>query len=351
MKKKVTAQDIANELGVSICTVNKALSGKPKVSEARRRQIQEKAREMGFVVDGVAQIMARNPITIGVVISVSGENMYFDGMRKGMEAEFARLEKYKITPAYYVVSDEQIAGDGERLLDWINDKNVEAVCFCPSNLTANGVLLETIIRRGIPLFLSGGGIEPPESAITTVSVDALLSGRMVADFFYCIHRQNVHAVMVTDSVNSITQRKKREAFRQRLAAYGVEDPVIVEYADDEAALERKLDELCGAKSRVNCLYVSTGNSLPVCRYLQEHNLSDRITLVGTDYYDALKPYIDTGVMKATLLQNQRQVGRRIVRGAYDYLIKTRTFGNEDWCAPKRLYIDPTFCFKSNFQND
>ena len=55
-----------------------------------------------------------------------------------------------------------------------------------------------------------------------------------------------------------------------------------------------------------------------------------------------------GTMKATLLQNQDEIGKLIVRSAYDYIVKTRTFGNEDWHAPERIYVKPNFCFKSHF---
>ena len=84
MRNKVTAQDIADALGVSNCTVSNALSGKPNVSEARRRQIQEKAREMGFEIDSVAQAMARNPINVGVVSSVAPDDQYYLLLKKGI---------------------------------------------------------------------------------------------------------------------------------------------------------------------------------------------------------------------------------------------------------------------------
>lgn len=346
MGKKVTVQDIADALGVSICTVNKALSGKPKVSEARRKQIQEKAREMGFEVDSVAQAMARNPITVGVFSSIASDDVYYNLLKRGMEEEFARLEKYKIYPVYYVASDKDGANSTERVIEWIKAHNIEAVCFWPN--IYNTRLLDCIINYGIPVFLCGGGIVPPKEIITTVSVDAYLSGQIVADFFHCLHGDKIRAAVLIDSMNTIIQRKKAEAFCTALASYGVTDVEIVEYFNDTNRIRQKMEEMLTKEKSINCVYVTTAYTLNVCQYLEEQQVKDKITLVGTDYSPAIKPYIMNGTLKATLLQNQDEIGRLIVRSAYDYLVKTRTFGHEDWQAPKRIYVKPTFCFRSNF---
>lgn len=351
MNKKVTVQDIADALGVSICTVNKALSGKPKVSEARRKQIQEKAREMGFEVDSLAQAMARNPITIGVFISATHSDMYYNILKQGMEEEFKRLEKYKIYPVYYVVSNQDSGNSVQSVIAWIEEHNVEAICFCPN--IYNTKLLESIIEYGIPVFLSGGGIVPPKETITTVSIDAYLSGQIVADFFHCLHGEKTNAAVFIDSMSTIVQRKKAEAFRAALADYGVADVEIVEHFNDPYLIRQKMEEMFSKETPINCLYAATGHTLPICEYLEEKQRKDEITLVGTDYFPAIKPYLMNGTMKATLLQNQDEIGKLIVRSAYDYLVKTRTFGNEEWHAPERIYVKPNFCFKSHFaaEND
>lgn len=189
---------------------------------------------------------------------------------------------------------------------------------------------------------------PPKEIITTVSVDAYLSGQIVADFFHCLHGGNIRAAVLIDSMDTIIQRKKAEAFRAALVSYGDADIEIVEHFNDTEKIRQKMDQILVKENPVNCVYVATGYTLQVCQCLEERQLKDRVTLVGTDYSAVVRPYIMNGTMKATLLQNQDEIGRVIVRSAYDYLVKTRTFGHEDWQAPERIYIKPTFCFKSNF---
>lgn len=52
MRKQVTMKDIAQEMGVSIVTVSKALSGKDGVGEELREKIIDKAHELNYVIKG-----------------------------------------------------------------------------------------------------------------------------------------------------------------------------------------------------------------------------------------------------------------------------------------------------------
>ncbi|MBQ9985849.1 MAG: helix-turn-helix domain-containing protein, partial [Oscillospiraceae bacterium] len=54
-EKRASVKDIAARLHISLSTVHKALTGKPGVSEARREQVLEVARELGYVVNTAAQ--------------------------------------------------------------------------------------------------------------------------------------------------------------------------------------------------------------------------------------------------------------------------------------------------------
>ena len=48
MQKKVSVKDIAEELNISLSTVHKALTGKGGISEARRKEVLDMAKRMGY---------------------------------------------------------------------------------------------------------------------------------------------------------------------------------------------------------------------------------------------------------------------------------------------------------------
>lgn len=55
----ITMKDIARDLGVSVATVSRALKDSPRISEAKRREIQEYAREHNFLPNVIAGISRR----------------------------------------------------------------------------------------------------------------------------------------------------------------------------------------------------------------------------------------------------------------------------------------------------
>ncbi|MBQ3133301.1 MAG: substrate-binding domain-containing protein [Clostridia bacterium] len=351
--RKVTIKDIAQRLGCSLSTVNKALTGKSGVSEKRRREIQNAALEMGYEVNTVAQIMSRNPITIGVVIPDGNDRRYanhFVALKKGMDREFAHLEKYRIHPAYYLLSDDPMCLDKERFSDWLTENEVEAVCYCPNFFADEKIFIETTLEHRLPLFLCGGGMVPPEECVTTFSVNSVHSGKIAADFFHCVYGDDVRAAVTIESYDTVSQRERVDAFCNRLHEYGIENVVVKESHLTQWDSEAMMKELFDSGADINCLYIATGLYEPVGRYIEEHGLVGKVTQIATDLTDAVAHGMKTGAVQAFFLQNQQDIGRRTVRNIYDYLVRKRTFGNDDWQPPKRVYLAPRFCLKADLES-
>ena len=81
-QKRVTIKEISEAAGVSPTTVVKALSGKPKVSEAVRSRVLEIAREMDYRPNLSARALSGNGFRIGIVTSEK-PTPFCEPLRKG----------------------------------------------------------------------------------------------------------------------------------------------------------------------------------------------------------------------------------------------------------------------------
>ena len=309
---------------------------------------------MGYKADSVAQVLARNPITIGILSGYDKtelEASYSRGILEGMDEEFAKLEKYKIKKSFHCTGD-QINID--EVMKWIETDNIEAVCLCSTIAFSKGLpeMAERLAKRGVPLFVEGGTIENPDQFVSLVEVDADISGRMAADLFYCMYGKDVRAAVLIGSLNVPNLRSKANGFIHTLENYGVDfRPTTGEFFRNPEKVREYVRNVI-EREDINCIYDASSFHHIVCDELRRNGWQDRVAVIGTDYVkDATEQNFRDGILKAVIIQNERRIGKRIVRIAYDYLINSRTFGMEDWTPPKQERIKPTFSTRSCFVHE
>ncbi len=336
MKNQVSVKDIAQELHISLSTVHKALTGKPGVSEAKRQEVIETARRMGYVVNSIAQTLARKDIKFGIVMP-SGWGDYFADMKKGIEEKILSLQKYKVQGLFYYLSAHVIGEEAERLTAWVKTEKIDALIYCPSSFAFESGFFVRLEKMGIPVFFAGDSFET-EGATSVIATDAPLSGNLAADFLHIVHRKKLRAAVLTGSLSNKPHKQKTEAFQKRVRNNGGKVVGIFETDDDPQSAYECMDKVCA--SGANGVYVSTATSLPVCKYLAEKGLADDITLICTDVFDELHYYMKEGIAKATICQNQDAVGKRAVRTAYDYFVCKHSYGRETVKIKPHLSVRP-----------
>ena len=103
MKERVplTMKDIAREFGISVATVSRALKDSPRISEERRKAIQQYAREHNFTPNTIAESLRFSKVKpqklIGVIIP-DFVHYYFASVLSGIE-EKASSQGYRLLVA------------------------------------------------------------------------------------------------------------------------------------------------------------------------------------------------------------------------------------------------------------
>lgn len=102
----MTMKDIARELGISVATVSRALKDSPRISEERRRMIQQYASEHNFTPNVIAESLRHSRVqpsrVIGVIVP-EFTHYYFSSILTG-------IEEAAIARGYYIMvalSNEQ----------------------------------------------------------------------------------------------------------------------------------------------------------------------------------------------------------------------------------------------------
>lgn len=345
--KQVSIKDVAAAMHVSLSTVHKALTGKPGISEARRKEILATAEEMGYSVNPTARALSRKSLRIGVIYPAVWYE-FFAQMMSGIEAELSSLRDQKVLGAYYAIATSPAPDEAEQILNWIRQEEIDAVLYCSSHFSYDDIALKALKNCECPVFWVGGGSENPLN-VPSITVDAALSGKMAADFLSCITRGGLKAALFLGSVKNDVHKAKAEAFCQRVREGGGEVLCVCQTEDIPEKAAAAIREQYAAHSDLNAIYVCTATSEPICSFLQENGLQDRITLLGTDVFDTLRSYVKTGIAKGTICQHQEQVGKLAVACAYEYLTKHNCYGYANWQPKKLLQVKPSLLLKANLE--
>ena len=86
------------------------------------------------------------------------------------------------------------------------------------------------------------------------------------------------------------------------------------------------------------IYITSGLSAPLCRYIDENNID--VPFVGFDTYEDIKNFMKKGIISATIAQNVE----RQMETAFELLVNHLITGE---ACPKTIYTDIQLVLKSN----
>lgn len=149
-KNRPSLKDLAQELGVSIATVSRALRNSPEIGQEMQRRVKELAKRLNYRPNPFAQSLRKEaPKVIGVVVP-NLVTHYYAAVLDGIEDE-ARKAGYSVISANTHEDCEAEA----RAIDNFISLHVEGIIACLSQSTTDYSHFEEIAEMGIPLVFFG----------------------------------------------------------------------------------------------------------------------------------------------------------------------------------------------------
>ena len=143
-------KDLAQELGVSIATVSRALRNSPEIGQDMQKKVKELAKRLNYRPNPFAQSLRKEaPRVIGVVVP-NLVTHYYAAVLDGIEDE-ARKEGYSVISANTHEDTEAEI----RAIDNFIGLHVEGIIACLSQNATDYSHFEEIANMGIPLVFFG----------------------------------------------------------------------------------------------------------------------------------------------------------------------------------------------------
>jgi LacI family transcriptional regulator len=313
--KPVGIKDIARALGVSIGTVDRALHDKPGINADTRARVLAAAASLGYRPN-----LAARRLQAGTAIRISVHlprelALFWDPLREGVRQAAALLQAL--------------------------DAGVHGLVVAPGDPLALGPWIERAVRQKVPVVCVVTDA-PGTDRLTSVSADPFTVGAVAGELLTRFVPGGGPVGFFTGWLGTQDHSDKLRGFEASLSAAGPRFPVasIVEAHDDEGTGYRQAVALLKAREDLQGIYVSTVNSLPVLEAIKQQGRAGALTVVTTDLFPGLVPWIRQGAVAATVYQRPVTQGRMAVQALYQYLL-------DGTAPPPRMKVVPHVVMRSN----
>jgi LacI family transcriptional regulator len=332
--KKVGIHEIARLAQVSIGTVDRALHGRKRISEATRQRILEIAKRVGYKPNLAARALSQGQAAVRIGVCIPREiHYYFDQLRDGILAEAQRYEPLGIE-IHYRPTERLGENERERVAQVVRE-DIQILILTPGNPQQLIPLINEAEQSNIRVICVDTDASQSTRS-TMVGVDPGMSGRLAAELMGKFLRPRSEVAVITGMLQTEDHRNKTEGFSfffSRYCANGKISAVVEAHDDDEEAF-RKCSSLLQKRPSLKGLYVSTANCLPVCRAIRTFGLTGKIRLITTDLFPGMAPYFEDGTIFASIHGRPFAQGQISLRLAVDHLLHQHPLPSSYFLTPQ-----------------
>jgi len=306
-------KDIAQALGISIGTVDRALHGRARISSETRARVLAKVEQLGYRPNIAARSLKLNRrFRVGVYFPRHTAS-FFDPLRDGVRAAASETSGANVELVFRTFP-RLGEGDVELLTADLDQK-------FDGNPTRIEPLLRKLDRKGVPIVCVADDC-PRSKRLSSVSADAFTCGAVAAELFSRALHTSGHVAAITGTLAILDHSEKMRGFAETLAALAPSLTMLppTESHGKPAEAYRQTKKLLARNPLPLGIYVSTANSLPVLRALSERGLLGKISLITADIFPELYPYIQSGQILATLNQRPFTQGKAALELLLRFLI-------------------------------
>jgi LacI family transcriptional regulator len=317
--KSAGIKEIAEAVGVSIGTVDRALHSRPGISEATRARIMKAAAALGYRPNLAARHLKlgrQRQISVHLPQEIAS---YFDAMRQGIQQAAAQLQP----PLKVEFHSFPRMGQGEiESLQTVLDQSCDGIIIAPGAPTRIAPLIRQATQRGIPVVCVATDA-PDSDRLAVVSSDPFTSGAIVAELLTRMDKGNHQAAIITGDLATVDHSEKVRGFRSMMADLGSSLTLaeVAEAHDDPREAYRQTRNLLARHPKVSSIYVSTSNSLPVIEALEERGRLGEVSVIVTDLFPELVPLMRAGKVFATLYQRPLTQGRLAFEAMHRFIVE------------------------------
>lgn len=317
----VTIKDIADIVGVSRGTVDRALHDRGRVNPEVARAIKKTARELGFEPSraGRALALAKNPVKLGVIIHLT-KTVFMQQVLEGIHAAKAEVEalgaEVMVRQAEPFDAEMQIQAINE-MLAW----GAQGIALMPTDAPEVRAKIDEVVQqRDIPIVTYNTDV-PGSARSCFVGQDAQRSGETAAHLMKLLCGGAGKVAVITGYLTSYSHCQRVDGFIRGLQQEAPDMMVAgMQLCYDEEALAKQVTlQSLEAYPDLAGIFAGAGGQEGVCAALRESGMAQKVKLVVFDLLPATIAGLEDGTIDFVIDQNAAEQGRKPLLLLFDHL--------------------------------
>jgi LacI family transcriptional regulator, galactose operon repressor len=333
---KVTLQDIADVLGISRGTVDRAIHNRGRISEITRREILDKASAMGYIDDKITRFTTLKKKVQILALFPESPSFFYDMMKTGLNAAVKEQNDSLVELKIIDYNPEDPAGFLNILKSSVQEELLKGVLLVPSGHFDPSLTLPEAAK--IPYITINTDL-PGSKRCCFIGQDLYQSGRLAGELIrkFCSEGK----LLVLSGYEGLWAHDQRvRGVKDVLRDIGTGQNNTLLYCNDdiEKAAELVKDAFASDRDLRSVLALTAAASLGAVHALESMGADSRISLVGFDFNKELSKALDDGLCDALIGQNPELQGAYAFKLMYRILFNGYKFNNDYFVTPTELYF-------------
>jgi len=278
------------------------------------------AEQLGYKPNLAAKALKLNRrLSIGVVLPKHISH-FFDPLRTGIRDAAASAIGMQINLEFHEYPRLGV-GDAQAIEAAV-ERRYDGIIFLPGDSRKFDPLIRKLSRSGTAMMCVGSDA-PNTERVGSVAAHAYVSGAIAAELLTHKLTRKSNVTVFSGELFTLDHAEKLKGFAATLAVQAPHLTLLPALESHERPKEayKQAITLMQGKDRPEGLYLSTANSMPVLRALEELGLLGKIQIVTTDLFQELVPLIEFGKVLATLYQRPHTQGKMAFENLVSYLLE------------------------------
>ena len=320
---KITLKEIADILGVSIGTVDRAIHNRPEISSRTREAVLKAVELYGYKPDKVARSLSLKSKRKKIgVISKEKPDFFWNMINAGIKTAQKELTDYGIEVIFRTYREEGQIETITRNMEEFIENNVDAIAVVPKNIACIRDKINEAVGNGIVVSTFNDDLNNSKRAFY-VGPQARQSGRIAGELMGRFLKNSGRVLILNIDIGSWEYFERLEGFkeilREKFSGINILADINFEY-NENGINETNIKYILENLGDIDGIYDVDGASLYNVAHIKDSigQLKNSI-LIGHEIWSRVSDYIADGTISACISQDPFTQGYYIMKLLFNCL--------------------------------